>query len=73
MEDAPLVLVEEDDDILIVTLNRPEKYNALSIAMVHTIRDAVYRLRDTPSLKVMLIRARGKYCLLYTSPSPRDS
>ena len=61
MEEAPLVLVEEDDGILIVTLNRPEKYNALSIAMVRTISDAVDRLRDTPALKVMLIRARGKY------------
>ena len=61
MEDAPLVLVEEDDGIMIVTLNRPEKYNALSVAMVHTISDAVDRLRDTPALKVMLIRARGKH------------
>lgn len=61
MEEAPLVLVEEDDGILIVTLNRPEKYNALNVAMMRTISDAVDRLRDTPSLKVMLIRARGKY------------
>ena len=56
-----LVLVEEDDGILVVTLNRPEKYNAMSIAMVRTISDAVDRLRDTPELKVMLIRANGKY------------
>jgi len=61
MEEAPLVLVEVDDGILIVTLNRPEKYNALSIAMMRTISDAVDRLRDTPELKVMLIRSTGKY------------
>lgn len=61
MDEAPLVQVEEDDGILIVTLNRPEKYNAMSVAMVHTISAAVDRLRDTPELKVMLIRARGKY------------
>ncbi len=61
MEEAPLVLVEEDDGILIVTLNRPEKYNAMNIAMVRTISDAVDRLRDTPELKVMLIRSTGKY------------
>lgn len=61
MDEKPLVLVEEEDGILIVTLNRPEKYNALSIAMVQTISDAVDRLRDTPELKVMLIRSTGKY------------
>jgi enoyl-CoA hydratase/carnithine racemase len=61
MDEKPLVLVEEDDGILIVTLNRPEKYNAMSIAMVRTISDAVDRLRDTPELKVMLIRSTGKY------------
>jgi enoyl-CoA hydratase len=61
MDESTRVLVEESDGILIVTLNRPEKYNALSVAMVHAISDAVDRLRDTPSLKVMLIRARGKY------------
>jgi enoyl-CoA hydratase/carnithine racemase len=61
MEEAPLVLVEEDDGILIVTLNRPEKYNALNIAMMRTFAEAVDRLRDTPHLKVMLIRSTGKY------------
>jgi enoyl-CoA hydratase/carnithine racemase len=61
MEEEPLVLVEEDGGILIVTLNRPKKYNALSIAMMSTLFDAVERLRDTRSLKVMLIRSTGKY------------
>ncbi|WP_091145060.1 enoyl-CoA hydratase/isomerase family protein [Novosphingobium sp. CF614] len=61
MEQAPLVLVEEDDGILIVTLNRPEKYNAINIAMMRTFSDAVDRLRDTPELKIMLIRSTGKY------------
>jgi enoyl-CoA hydratase len=61
MEEDPRVLVEEDDGILIVTLNRPDKYNALTVAMVHAISDAVDRLRDTPELKVLLIRANGKY------------
>ena len=61
MEEAPLMLVEEDDGILIVTLNRPDKYNALNLAMMRTISDAVDQLRDTPELKVMLIRSTGKY------------
>jgi len=55
------VLVEADGAILILTFNRPEKFNALSNAMMRTFSDAVDRLRDTPALKVMLIRSTGKY------------
>jgi enoyl-CoA hydratase/carnithine racemase len=58
---AEHLLVEVQDDILIVPLNRPEKLNALSHAMMDGIEAAVHRLRDTPALKVMLIRANGRY------------
>lgn len=61
MSDEPHLLVSEEDGILIATLNRPKKYNALSIALMHALEDAVLRLRDTPSLRVMLIRSTGKY------------
>lgn len=61
MSDAPHLLVDEDDGILIVTLNRPAKYNALSMALMALLDEAVARFRDTPELKVMLIRATGKY------------
>jgi enoyl-CoA hydratase len=61
MFDNPHVLVTEDDGLLILTFNRPEKYNALSVAMMRTFSDAVDHFRDTKSLKVMLIRSTGKY------------
>jgi enoyl-CoA hydratase len=38
MHDNPHVLIAEEDGILILTLNRPEKYNALSVAMMRTSR-----------------------------------
>ena len=61
MTDAPHLLVTEEDAILVATLNRPEKYNALSGQLIRAFSDAVDRFRDTRSLKVMLVRATGKY------------
>lgn len=61
MTDAPHMLVEEDDGILIATLNRPDKLNALSRQTFAIFTEAVHRFRDTPALKVMLIRATGRY------------
>lgn len=61
MSDAPHVLVEDSDGVLVATLNRPDKLNALSRQTLELLEAAVYRFRDTPSLRVMLIRATGRY------------
>ncbi|MDO6414467.1 enoyl-CoA hydratase/isomerase family protein [Sphingomonas sp. BIUV-7] len=61
MTDAPHLLVDESDGILIATFNRPEKYNALSTSLIGLLGEAVEHFRDTPALKVMLIRATGRY------------
>jgi enoyl-CoA hydratase/carnithine racemase len=55
------LLVDEVDGILIVTLNRPEKLNSITGAMLKMFEQALHRFRDTPALKVMLIRATGRY------------
>jgi enoyl-CoA hydratase/carnithine racemase len=60
-DEAPHMLVEQDGAILIATLNRPEKLNALSRETMEIFESAVLRFRDTPELKVMLIRATGRY------------
>jgi len=59
--DAPHLLVEEDAGILIATLNRPEKLNAITADMMTLFEQALHRFRDTPELKVMLIRSTGRY------------
>ena len=61
MSEAPHLLIDEQDGILVATLNRPEKLNALSLALMRSFSDAVDRFRATPTLKVMLIRATGRY------------
>jgi len=50
-----------EEGILIATLNRPEKLNALSPETMQLFEEAVLRFRDTDSIKVMLIRATGRY------------
>ena len=55
------MLTEDDGAILIATLNRPDKLNALSGEMMALFDQAVLKFRDTPSLKVMLIRGNGRY------------
>ncbi|QQD19527.1 enoyl-CoA hydratase/isomerase family protein [Spongiibacter nanhainus] len=61
MSDAPHLLVSEEDGILIATLNRPDKLNALTGQTMQLFEEALLRFRDTPELKVMLIRATGRY------------
>ena len=62
MSEAPHLLTEvTDEGILIATLNRPDKLNALSDQTMELFDQAVLRFRDTESIKVMLIRATGRY------------
>lgn len=61
MTEQPHLLVTEDDGILIATFNRPDKLNAMSRELMQTLEDAVDRYRDTPELRVMLIRSTGRY------------
>src|ERR1700685_4020056 len=61
MSDAPHLLTEEDGAILIATLNRPEKLNALSGPLMALFEAALHRFRDAPQFKVMLVRANGRY------------
>jgi enoyl-CoA hydratase len=61
MSDAPHLLTEEDGAILIATLNRPDKLNALSGSLMELFEAALHRFRDTPAFKVMLVRANGRY------------
>jgi enoyl-CoA hydratase len=61
MSQAPHLLTVEDGAILIATLNRPDKLNALSGELMRLFEAALHRFRDSPTLKVMLIRATGRY------------
>ncbi len=61
MSEAPHLLTDVQDAILVATLNRPDKLNALSAETMALFETALHQFRDTPELKVMLIRANGRY------------
>ena len=47
-----VVLVEQRDRILIITINRPEARNAVNAAVSRGLADAMDRLDDDPGLSV---------------------
>jgi enoyl-CoA hydratase/carnithine racemase len=59
--DEPPVLVSEHDAILELVLNRPAKLNALNGEMLGIIIAQTEHFATAPGLRVMLIRANGKY------------
>lgn len=50
-----------EGEILVATFNRPDKLNAMSSELMRILEDAVDRYRETPELKVMLIKSKGRY------------
>ncbi|MGE0383826.1 MAG: enoyl-CoA hydratase/isomerase family protein [Gammaproteobacteria bacterium] len=58
---SQLALREEKDGVVIVTLNRPEKLNAMNKEMRDVIFQAVEDLRERDDLRVLLIKAKGRY------------
>jgi len=56
-----VALREERDGVIAVTFNRPEKLNAVNWEMLRVLRQAIDDLRDRDDLRVMLIRASGRY------------
>ncbi len=60
-EDGGSVNVAADDGLLVVTISRPKKLNAMTEGMVEQIIQAALRFGDDATLRVMLIRAEGRY------------
>ncbi|MFI5040379.1 MAG: enoyl-CoA hydratase/isomerase family protein [Acidimicrobiales bacterium] len=56
---AEPVLVSRDGPVLTLTLNRPQRKNALSADMVHTITDAVEGAGSDDVTRVVVLRAVG--------------
>jgi len=55
----PLVLVEADGPVLIVTINRPEKKNAANAEVLCRLYDAWVRLDEDDDLRVAILTGRG--------------
>jgi len=56
-----LVLVTEADGIMTVTLNRPEKLNAINLPVSQALDAAVWRFGDDEDLRVLVLTGTGRY------------
>jgi enoyl-CoA hydratase len=62
----PVVLYAADDKVGIITLNRPDKLNAISPELQHALEDAFARADDDAATSVVLLRAAGRsFCAGY--------
>lgn len=49
------IIVEHDENVAIVTLNRPKVLNALSSALMAELDDAVFELEDNPEVSAIVV------------------
>jgi enoyl-CoA hydratase len=62
----PLVLFDADEKVSVITLNRPEKLNAISAELQQQLTDALARADADPATSVVLLRAEGRsFCAGY--------
>jgi enoyl-CoA hydratase len=56
----PLVLVEKEDGLAVVTLNRPQQMNALNRPLRSAIVEAFEKLRDDEDVRVVILTGAGR-------------
>jgi enoyl-CoA hydratase/carnithine racemase len=56
----PILLEEEQDGIMCLTLNRPEVMNSFNFALLHALRAKIEDLRARPSVRVVIITGKGE-------------
>ncbi len=55
-----VLLAEEQDSIVTLTLNRPEVMNSLNVALLHALRDQIESLRFRTDVRVIIIIGSGE-------------
>jgi enoyl-CoA hydratase len=61
MSDEQLVTFERHGDhMTILTFNRPEKMNALSMALLHQFDDLLHQIERDPALRVVILTGAGE-------------
>ncbi|MFZ5652876.1 MAG: enoyl-CoA hydratase/isomerase family protein [Pseudomonadota bacterium] len=59
--EQPLILTEVRDRVGILTLNRPQQFNCLSLEMHRQLRAALDELEHHPEVRCLLIQAEGRH------------
>jgi len=55
-----VLLVEEDNGVVTLTLNRPEVMNSFNFALLHAMRQQIESYRFKPDIRVIIITAAGE-------------
>ncbi|MDA9017334.1 enoyl-CoA hydratase-related protein, partial [Actinomycetota bacterium] len=58
--ETPITVLERGH-ILLIGLNRPDKYNAMNLVAIEQLAQAYQRLEDTPHLRVGVVHAHGDH------------
>src|SRR5439155_9411954 len=58
-DNAPVLLEAREDDILRLTLNRPEQRNALSVGLMSALSEALERAAADKACRVVVIAGAG--------------
>ena len=59
MTDSPVLLQKRDDGIAVLTLNRPEKLNALNAEVRRLLKERFSELKDDETVRVVVIHGSG--------------
>ena len=60
MENEP-ILVDKQDMIGLITLNRPEEMNTFNVPFARKLNDALLEMDQDDEIRVVVIRASGKH------------
>lgn len=68
-----LVRYEAEDGVVILTLNRPERLNAITAALITELQQALNRADDDPDVRVVVLTGAGRaFCAGGDLNPPRD-
>lgn len=57
---APVLLLDRKDRVLILTLHRPDRLNAVSLPLYEALHDALEEAADDDSIRALVITGRGR-------------
>ena len=58
--DFETVIYEKKDNIVVITLNRPEKYNALNLQLNQELKNSLKQAKEDNDVRVIVITGAGK-------------
>jgi len=58
--DFETVIYEKKDNIVVITLNRPEKYNALNLQLNQELKNSLKQAKEDNDVRVIIITGAGK-------------